>query len=496
MAISEAQWKAWLNDPAAIRTILVEADASIAGVETTQYLSSRAYVDEVASRVYQPVVVGESVKTTERLSIDGNSLLSFGDIEYDNTNGELDSWLNDVWVNRKKTVLMGDVRWPRADFKIRFSGITRGIDSKDGKVLNSIISDKIESLNAPVSEFKQGGTGGNKDELVPIVMGEPFNISPLMSVPGMLELRVHPQWVKGVLEVNDDGVPVEIIAPPSATGTFNLAVEPVGKVTCTVQGDKQDNITYRNTVGSLVRRLVTGFEDVVSRFTEDDLDTVQLDAFEVANPQPVGIYLKDRINVLSVASQLTSSVGAQIAMSREGLMQLIKIELPAPGTPVTVGINEMMTLNDGSSSLKIIKTLPVQAAQTIGYNKNWTVLPGLKTNIPLNHKEIFAQEWRTVTSKNAAVAAEYKQDGNPKPKETMLLREVEAKAEADRLLELFEVQRFVMSFDGTPAMIDLRLGGPVTLTHPKFNLANGKPGMVIGLLSNLFDLSVTVEVLV
>lgn len=491
MAISDAQFTAWLTSNDAIRCILVEVVASVATVETTRYLSSKGYTDNVANRIYDPVVIGNSVKIVERLSIEGNSSLTFGDIEIENISGDRDTWLDDIWVNRACSVYIGDIRWARADFRTIFNGITADIDSKNNKVLNIKVRDKLQQLNTPVTEARLGGTTKNKDELIPLSFGEVHNASPLLADAATLKYQVHNSNIEGIIEVRDEGFPVDMIDFPAADGTFKLAASTYGKITCSVQGDKEGGTTYHTTVKDIIERIVTGYGEVNNRFVAGDLDATQLSTFNAANPDPVGIYLKNRENVLSVCSKLASSVGAQIVMSREGKLQLIKIELPAPGTPVVINEDDILL-----DSLKISKKLPVEAAQKIAFNKNWTVQEKLDTGIPVFHKQMYAQDWLMITSEDAAVKTAYKQDGDPVQKDTMILRETEAQAEADRLLALYKVQRTIYSFKATPRLMELNLGDPVTLTHSRFGLSGGKAGQVVGISISWQNLLVDVEVLV
>ncbi len=229
----------WLNDASALRCVLVEVDASIGGVETTHYLSTRGYVtgatDTPANTNYLPVIAG-GVQLSEELSIDGAGGLSYGDIELYNLSGEIDAWLDYVWANRPVRVYLGDLLWPRADYQLVFDGVVENLDSKSRDRLNIKIRDKLQRLNSPVGDAKLGGSTTNADSVIPLSFGEVSNVTPLLSNPGTHEYQVHDGPVEAIIQVREHGVPVTV-TPNLATGKFPLIAAPAGKITASVQGE-------------------------------------------------------------------------------------------------------------------------------------------------------------------------------------------------------------------------------------------------------------------
>lgn len=478
---------AWLGDTTAIRCILVEAVSNVSSVDTTHYLSTKNYTDGVAARIYDPIVSDTSIQLIERMSIDGSPSMSFGDVEIYNIDGALDSWLTDIWTNKSITILVGDVRWLRSDFVTIFSGTIEDIDSRSAQTLNIKVRDKLQRLNTPLTEATLGGSTVNKNRLVPLCFGECFNVEPLLSNPATLEYKVHQSAIEGIIEVRDNGVPVAA-TKTIAQGKFTLAAQPFGQVTCSVQGDKPS--AWNKTVSTVIQRVVQNYGGT-NKLVSGDLDATQLAAFDSANPQPVGIYISDRDNTLSVCNQIASSVGAQLVMSRLGKLQLLKIELPAPGTPFAIGVDDII-----QNTLSISGKLSVKAAYKVNFDKNWTVQQGLQTGIPEEHKDMYALEYVSVTSQDATVKAAYSLDSEPVAVDTMLLTESDATAEATRLLNLFKTPRFIINFTGTARLVELTLGSAVTITYPRFGLSTGKAGQVIGLSIDWSNLSVKVEVIV
>jgi hypothetical protein len=439
----DAQYLAWLKDPSAIRIVLIEVGVRSSGIEITRYMATGGYIttptDTPPNQQYSPIV-NTGLQFTEQLSLTGDANLSGGDIEIFNFAGERDAWLNDIWDGRQIQAFIGDPRWVRTDFRMIFNGVVNTINSRDRNVLNLSLRDKLQRLNTPVIDTKLGGTTTNKDAILPVTFGEVHNITPLLSNPTTLEYQLHNGPIESTFEVRDNGVPIAITAT-NATGKFTLNQTPAGEITVSAQGDKP--VTYSNTISMLIQRIVTGYGKVSDRFVSGDLDATNLAAFETAHPQPVGLYLNGRTNVLNACQQLASSVGAQIIMSRLGLLRLIQITLPGVGTPTVVNASQML-----EKSLKIVTRPPVVAAVTLGFNQNYTVQPALLTALPQVDKDLFALDWLTSTQTDATVQANYRLDADPVRTDTTLLRRTDADTEATRQLNLWKVARTIYQFEG------------------------------------------------
>ncbi len=483
--MTEIEFTDWLKKGGRY-TLLVEVDTTV-----PRYLSTVAYTtlptDSPANRVYSPGVSG-GVAFTETLPLDGSATLSVGDIELNNDDGLLDSWLDDIWVNKPIRIYIGDVSWVRADFRLIFTGIVDNINSRAANRLNISLRDKLQRLNTPVSETLLGGTTSNKDRLIPLCFGEVHNVEPLLVDPATLKYKVHGSAIERLIEVRDNGAPVSI-NESLIDGTFTLVAQQAGTITCSVQGDKPS--TYSDRIADTITRLVTGYGKVSDRLTTADIDTAQFAEFNAAHPQPVGVYLNDRSNVIEVCQQLASSVGAQISMSREGLLRLLKITLPATGTPLVVTPSDYV-----AKSLEIKERVDVKAAIKVGYCKNYTTQTGLNTGLPASHKDLFMQEYLSVTEKNQSVADTYKLNTEPVQTDTLLLTESDATAEANRLLTLWQQPRTVYTFVGYSHLLTVPLGQALTLVSPRFGLSEGKTGIVVGIQSDWVSRRVTIEVLI
>jgi hypothetical protein len=488
--MTDTEFLAWLDEPSAIRVVLAEVGVLSKGVETTRLLADRHYTtsttDTPANVAYLGIIRG-GISFDESLPLDGQPSLSTGNIEIDNASGVRDDWLADVWHNRSIDVFIGDVRWPRSDFRRIFAGTVADIGSRDAGVLNLSLRDKLQRLNTPVSEAVIGGTGTNKDALQPLVFGECFNVSPVL-VGTNHEYQVHAGPIEAVIEVRDNGVPVSQTDKLS-TGRFILNKSPAGQITASVQGDNVGG--YRDTVAGIVRRLATAYGTVEDRFTTDDLDLENLNAFDTTHPQPVGLCLPDRANVLACCQQLASSVGAQIAMSRNGRLRLLKVALPASGSTRVVTAADMV-----AGSFKLASRTTVIAGVRLGYARNWTLQQSLQTGIPAAHRTLFEKEYLERTANDATVASMYRLHGEPTRIDTLLLTDADAEVEAARELALWSVPRTVYSFTGFASLLLLELGQALTIVHDRYGMKAGVTGVAVGINTDWTDRRVGVEVLV
>jgi hypothetical protein len=491
--MTDEQFNAWLTSPASIRCLLVEVVASVAGVEMTRYLSSAGYVtgaaDTPANTAYLPLVLG-GVKFAETLSLD-KADLSYGDVELDNTSGMLDPWLEDIWANRAIRMYTGDVRWPRAYFRMVFNGVVADIASKSRTRVNLKLRDMLQRLNTPVTDMTLGGSTQNKGMLIPLLFGEVHNMTPLLIDPVLHTYQVHQGQINKIIEVRDSGAPVSTINDVME-GKFALSGSPAGAITVSAQGHKTPLGAWPITVAPIIKILATEFGKEADRLTADDFDADNFASFDAAHPQPVGICMTDRVNVLEACQRLARSVGAQITASRQGQIRLLKLQFPGTGTePFEIGPSDMLAQN-----IAISARSEVAGAIKLGYCKNWTVQTGLQTGILEAHKNRFATEWDAVVAQDSDIAEAYGLHVEPVQRDTMLLRKVEAEPEAYRLLEMASVPRTTYRFEGLSRLLLLELGQAVNLTHPRFGLQDGVAGVVVGLTPDWITGRIVVEIMV
>lgn len=465
----------------------MEADVN----STTRTMSSMTTVDPN----YLPIIIGSSVEITGKLSIDGDSSLSFGDIEIDNYGGVRDSWLNDIWAKRDIVIKLGDVRWPIADYRVQFTGLIDDIDSRDSQVLNLKIRDSLERINTPISDAKLGGSTDNKDELIPLTFGEVHNVSPLLTNPSTFEYQVHDGPIEDIIEVRANGVPVSITKDLS-NGKFTLDANPHNqKITCSVQGDKPGG-TYYNKIADIIEQITTRYGESTNRLTSGDIDSSNFSTFNAANTEVVGIYLRSGENVRRVCNQLANSVGAQIVMNSDGELQLHQITLPVSGTAIDIEADQSFGSNTFEDEIIISQRLTAQSTKKLEYNRNYTIQQQLETGIVQESKDLFEREWLSVISVNSTVKSDYRQQEEPEAIQTLLQVTSEAQAECDRRRQLFDQPRHIYTKACTAGLFHVQLGDRVNLYSHRFGLSGGAEGMVMGFRKRIEDATLTLDILV
>ena len=491
--MTDAAFLAWLQSADCIRCALVEVVARVGGSETTLYLSNRNYVtassDTPASTAYNACITG-GVSFAETLSLDGTPSISYGDIEIDNTGGVRDAWLGYVWANRQVRVYMGDPRWVRSDFRLIFDGVVGDLLARDAEVLNLSLLDKLQRLNNPVTEATLGGATDNKDRLLPLAFGECHNVSPLLTVPSTLTYQYHDGAAERLIEVRDNGAPITTYTSSLATGKFTLTAAPVGQITADVQGAKPSG-TYSANISTLVQHIVQTYGPASTRFSSGDLDASNLSAFASACPQPVGLCLTDRSNVLQVCQELAASVGAQIVVTTLGKLRLVQLALPASGTPTAVTAQDF-----DEHSLHVAERPAVRATAKLGWGRNWSVqTSGLATGLPASSAAALGQGVLSVTSSDATATSVYKLGTQPEPVDTLLVVESDATTEAARRRDLWKTPRQIYEARYRAHLLLTELGDAITLTHARFGLSGGVTGLVTHVARDWLAGRVTIGVL-
>ena len=498
MAISDLEYKAWLSNQSAIRCVLVEATVKVGGSEIVRYMSNRGYVtggaDSPADTVYEPIISG-GVRLTESISIDASPSISFGDIEIENVTGSRDSWLNDIWDNRSISVYYGDVKWARSDFRRVLKATCGGISSSSRTTLNLLLRDDLQKLNVSISTNAEGSGSIYEGSPELIVFGECFNITPRLFTGTPNKYKVCNGVIEGVLEVRDNGVPVGFTlgrVPPSNVlfdGTFTLAATPVGTITADVQGLEGMGSLYIPTVIGTLNYLKGLAGTDISKAMP--IDITKWDVGYTGRDYSIGLYIENSANLLATMQQVVGSIGAQIAVSRQGEVQVQQINFPPVGTPVQINKTHIV-----EKSLTVDNRIAPISSISIGYAKNWTVQKDLQTAIQPTAITSYATEWLTRVKSDGDAMSNYNLAMLPTNKETLLIIRNEAGLEAQRRLDVVKVPRTVYKMTCFASMLDLALGQAVTITHDRFGMSGGVTGIVVGLEPDWINARVNVKVMV
>lgn len=475
----------WIISDDSLPTLLVEVQVTDGnGVDRTLYLSTSGYVthptDTPASEVYLPCInkIG-SVKET--LSLTGSPALTPGDIELNNSQLDLDPFLDYVWTNRPVSVYLGDVSWSRSQFRLVFSGVVEDLSVKGRYALSIELRSVLDRLNYPLSSATlDDGTP------VPLAFGEVSNVTPVLKDPATLLYKVHTRAIGGIAEVRDSGVPVSFAVSETDNSEFTLDNAPFGAITCTVHGDADP--VYADDVASLVERISTEFGNSATRLQVSDIDTVAMSAFKASSPQCVGVYATGTDNTLATLQALTSSLGAGVVVDKFGKLSIAKLNDPT-GSPVMTVTD--FDIEEGSFyKSERLKPMPVRK---LAYNRNYTPQSDTAAGIPEAHRKEWAEEWKYVTAENSAAAELYRITDPAEDESTYLQVKSDAEAEVSRRLSMFDRQRYIAQFEGLRKLLLLEVGDELLLDFSEFDAP--VPCVVVGVEPNWIEMTVQLEVL-
>jgi len=500
MAISNAEYSAWLKSSLPqYRNILVEVVVTNAGVDSTLYLTQKTYNNYIVclkggfnynEQLSIPTIPTSTSIDTKVMTGSSNFTLSIGDIEVLNTDGRFDYLLDYIWTKRAIKVLIGDLRWSRSDYRTILDGIVNKFDAKDAGTLNIIVQDKLQQLNAPLTETKVGGTvTALKDQIIPFVLGEVCNMSPLKVEELTYTYQVHPGAIERIIEIRDDEWVITTASIDLANGKFTLTQLPHGTLTCSVQGHKPAG-GYSDKIGTLIKYVVTQAGGANSQLLLSEVDLTSIAQADALYPQSVGYTNSSNDNILTCIQALAATVGGEVTISRSGLLRIVDLVTRTSVKTITAANMEVNSFHPS-------QRLDVSGTVTIGYCKNWTVqAPVAILLVPDYHKFLFSKEFLKVTATDSTVITNYKDTSAPVEEDTYLLSLSDATTEANRRLAFRKVQHTVYSFAGDSSCLELELGQTVTVQHKRFGFAAGKLAVVVGLSFNWFSYTVQVSVLV
>ena len=496
---TKAQLISWLKTSTARRVVLVEVEGVLYGNGTllgTLYFSNRPYgtssSDIPISTNYTAAITG-GVTFSETLDLSGSATIGFGDIELDNTNGVRDELLTYIWANKAIKIYIGDAGWSKLDFYQIFSGYVNDVESRNRNSINLILVDKLQQLNVAVTDVLMGGTAASKDQLKPLCFGECFNVTPVIQNNSTLTYQVHNGPIESIIEVRDSGLKVNIDETTLQTdlnnGVFKLRASPVGVVTASVQGGRYGSptATYSSKVATVIETLLRYYGKTV---TANDINTT---SFSDNNTQDVGVYLTERENLLDICQKLANSCGLSLTTGLDGKFKLVKLKVDeTTGEQYSVSSTDME-----ERSLSISQKVPVTGGIKLGYCKNWTVQnSGLAAAIVPDASTIFGRDYYTISVKDTDVLTRYNQTAEQPLQETLLITTTNATTEANRLLTIYKTPRFIYTATYYAHLLVCELGDLVKLTHPRFDLTNGKIGTAVSIERDWLNGRVTIGILI
>jgi hypothetical protein len=253
-------------------------------------------------------------------------------------------------------------------------------------------------------------------------------------------------------------------------------------------------------VANLIRTIITdpALGSSTSQAILSGEEIASFTNFNTSYPQPVGIYCANRENILDICNNLAKSINAALVSTFTGQYKLILIDDPEQVRLTNLFTHHIINESDiVDNSFNISEKPVVIGTEKIAYCKNWTIQEsGLASGLPSSSIALLKSDWLYAVSESAQTISRYLLDSEPIITETLLLREIDAEALASRRLSLNSSARYIYTFQCFAENLHVSLGDTVSITHSRFNLSNGKTGLVISTSKNWIEGRITIGVLV
>lgn len=489
MSISDAQYTAWLAADNKERVILVEVDAYSSGSTVTRYLSDRGFTslptDTPANTAYDDIVMAvPGIRSAMADALRGRSLVSFGDLDVDNSGGARDGWLLDAWDGRPIRLYLGAAGWPKSDFRQVFAGVVADIQARDNATLTLRLRDRQYLLDVPLQTNLVGGTGTAKDQRLPVCYGEVKQVEPVLIDAAARKYALHDGQIQSVDAVYQDGAAIATYTADLAAGTITLTAALTGRITADVKGSKTGG-TYVNTTADIAQRIV----QERAGWSAGDIAAGSVAQLNADAPGAAGIYVtEDQATVLSTLDTLITGAGGYYAVGRDGKLTMGLFKAPA-GTPVvTVGEDDVE-----QGQVELTKRIVPLKSVRVGYARYYTTIgSGAAAGLTEAQRQRLRDEYLVAKAATALTGFLLAVDGDLQG--SCYVAQADASAEATRRAALWGQLRRVFRVGGFLAAQQVELGSVIALDLLRYGLGGGVLATVVGLRESITGGSMELEV--
>lgn len=451
--------------------------------------------------VIQPLDLTQSLGTffTGRVSTTGEMLLN-------NMDGSFDHLLEGYAVDAQPiTVSIGRPSWSFAQFTSIFKGTLERWVGLYG-VLVMYLRDKMHKLDIPIQSSFYAGSGGTeggadlKGRPKPLCYGAVYNVPAVLVDAVNLIYQVHNGAINDIVAVYDRGVSLTEVAGAPApgeyqqdltNGRFTLGGTPDGLVTADVQGSSS---------GGGPSGYITSTADIINRIVIDrggllasDLNTSAFTAMNTDNNSIVGIWIDSPITISDVVGALVTGVGGFVYFNRAGLMSLAVFKAPSGTSAATYTTDDIITIDQEPLPTDMN---PVVWRRQVGYKLNYAVQNDLAASVSATQRAFAEQQYRIAIASDGTVQTRHPLAQDPPPVAAFFTSSTDAQTEADRLLALYKVERFLYRVKVKRNVYNLHINSVVTLDYPRWNLHDGKQGVIVGMRLDAADNSAELLVFV
>jgi len=215
------------------------------------------------------------------------------------------------------------------------------------------------------------------------------------------------------------------------------------------------------------------------------------------NTDSLGIYIKDENNVLSIVTEIISSVGGYIRFERLCVLQIFRFIDPVSETSILT-LTEDLILERGFNLINI--ELPEKSVN-LGYSKNWTiqdkaaVAASVLESDNLDFLDKLTTEFSNIIEYTGLTNTEYPLLTDTELLGTLIYSNTDAETEATRRSTIRSQKRYIHKIDTITAPFTLNIGDVITVQHSRYGFDYpGKNVVIIGLEEYPTDKRVILEV--
>lgn len=521
-------------------------------VETLRFSTGRGMTtsptDTPASVVYEPRVENAGSlnfkmfdQGTDQATTSGRISSGFGEVTLSNADGALDYLKDWGFDGRDITVKWGDEYAPVSTFSTLYKA-TMQQAKPEMNLLTLVIRDKQFILNRPAQDLRfqgdnaapyglEGTANDIKGKPKPLVVGRPFNVTPVCvntsmliyalnvrhggqfdavpdvdSLPDFDAANVAVNATSGIDIVNvyDKGVvltrgadyadsdAMQATAPDAGTyrvcpseGYFRMGSTPSGSITVECQDGM--SATVDPYIGNLSKQVLNQLLSV----TDEQINLDDIAAANTAYPATIGVFINEDTTGGAVLDQLASSGGFWYGFDRLGMFRLRQINLPTVASlgltldDITIETAEILGVSDTGNGVPCKRV-------NLNWRKNYTVLnpADLAGSVDQDARTQLGMEFRQAFYEDPSVLQKH-----------LLAGELsfdtacydDPTSESQRRFNIYSVarDRLQLTLKIAPGMEDLlNLGETLTVKYPRYGYDNGKIRMIIG-----FDLDCSTNTL-
>lgn len=482
--VSDSQFADWLKADNRKRCVLVEAVAYSGGSEVTRYFSNLGYTsapgESPANTAYEDILTGiPEIRSYMGEAFRGRSLITYGDVEIDNSGGARDAWLNDAWHLREIRIYLGDPSWQRSDFRLVFKGVTDDIRARDGNTLALRIKDRQALLDVPLqtATISAGTLAGRKQ---PVCYGTCYRVpAPSVNTASTL-YQVGDRPPLAIDAVYEDGYAITGSVTMDLTGAlygtvggFAFSGHAIGYTAGFVTADVRNVESY---TGDIVKRILIERAGL----TEAEIDPAAVTAWNAAagGSRSVGYWtMDDDVTVAEALDTIMAGIGGYYTVDRDGRITGGVFDRPSLANSVLT-----LTADDiEDGEVELLKRMVPPLSGRLGYKPYWGLVTSVNTGAALTAQQIARLRTRfDVTTTPYILGAEHRGAiGDLAP--TLFADSGGTTAEVTRRRDLWSTLRFVFRVRAFLGAQQVKIGDCITLQVPRYGFDAGEKTIVVGM---------------